>query len=68
MPKFLEAKLKRQYPGNDRAVYGTLNKIGAMHGSKETAKGKAMQAKHENAVQRRKRKQREAALAAVRGR
>ena len=47
MPKFLEAKLKRQYPNNPGAVYGTLNKIGAMRGNKETAKGRAMQAKHE---------------------
>ncbi len=29
------------------AVYGTLNKLGAMKGSKETSKGRAMQAKHE---------------------
>ncbi len=47
MPKFLEDKLKAQYPGDDNAVYGTMNKIGAMHGNKETAKGKAMQAKHD---------------------
>ncbi len=47
MPKFLEQKLKAEYPGNDRAVYGTLNQLGAMHGNKETPKGRAMQAKHE---------------------
>lgn len=46
MPKFLEDKLKREYPGNDRAVYGTLNAIGAMHGNKVTPKGKAMEKKH----------------------
>lgn len=46
MPAFLEAKLKREYPGNDRAVFGTMNAIGAMHGSKITARGKAMEAKH----------------------
>lgn len=46
MPKFLVDKLKAEYPGNPRAVYGTLNNIGAMHGNKETAKGVAMQAKH----------------------
>jgi hypothetical protein len=45
MPKFLEAKLKSEY-GNNPGVYGTLNKLGAMHGNKETAKGRAMQAKH----------------------
>lgn len=36
----VEAKLKREYPGNPGAVYGTLNKIGLMRGSKTTAKGK----------------------------
>jgi hypothetical protein len=46
MPAFLEAKLKQQYPGNDRAVYGTMNKIGAMKGPNETPKGRAMEAKH----------------------
>ncbi len=50
MPKFLENKLKAEYPGNPSAVYGTLNNIGAMHGNKETAKGKAMQAKHDAAT------------------
>jgi hypothetical protein len=35
----VERKLKREYPGNDSAVYGTLNKIGLMHGNKPTAKG-----------------------------
>lgn len=47
MPKFLEAKLKKAYPGNPRAVYGTLNKIGAMRGSQETEKGAEMQRKHD---------------------
>lgn len=46
MPQFLEDKLKKQYPGNPHAVYGTLNKIGAMHGNRETAKGREMQRKH----------------------
>ena len=46
MPRFLENKLKAEYPGNARAVYGTLNNIGAMHGNVETAKGRAMDAKH----------------------
>ena len=35
----VEGKLKREYPGNPHAVYGTLNKIGLMHGNKATAKG-----------------------------
>ncbi len=46
MPAFLEAKLKREYGDNPHAIYGTLNNIGAMHGSKETAKGRRMDAKH----------------------
>ena len=36
----VEGKLKKEYPGNPGAVYGTLNKIGLMRGSKATAKGK----------------------------
>ena len=47
MPKFLEEKLKKEYPNNPSAVYGTMNKLGFMHGSKETAKGRAAEAKHE---------------------
>jgi len=46
MPKFLEKKLKSEYGNNKKAIYGTLNKIGAMRGNKETALGRAMQAKH----------------------
>ena len=47
MPAFLEAKLKREYgASNKRAIYGTMNKIGAMHGNKITPKGEAMEAKH----------------------
>ncbi len=47
MPKFLENKLKREYPGDPTAVYGTLNKLGYMKGSKETSKGRDAQAKHD---------------------
>lgn len=46
MPKFLEAKLKREYPKNPGAVYGTMNKLGYMTGNKETSKGRAAQRKH----------------------
>lgn len=46
MPEFLEKKLKAQYPNNPHAVFGTMNKIGAMHGNKVTAKGLAMERKH----------------------
>jgi hypothetical protein len=36
----VEGKLKKEYPGNPGAVYGTLNKIGLMHGNKATTKGR----------------------------
>lgn len=36
----VEDKLKKEYPGNRGAIYGTLNKIGLKRGSKTTAKGK----------------------------
>jgi hypothetical protein len=35
----VEKKLKKRYPGNPGAVFGTLNKIGLKKGSKTTAKG-----------------------------
>lgn len=47
MPAFLEAKLRKEYGDNPRAIYGTMNKIGAMRGNKITKKGKRMQAKHD---------------------
>lgn len=47
MPAFLEEKLKAEYGNNPHAIYGTLNKLGAMKGNKETAKGRRMEAKHE---------------------
>lgn len=50
MPKSLEAKLKKEYPGNPHAVYGTLNKLGLMHGDKETKKGKRAESAHERAL------------------
>lgn len=46
MPKFLENKLKREYGSNSAIPYKIMNAIGAMRGNKETAKGKAMEAKH----------------------
>jgi hypothetical protein len=54
MPKFLEERLKREYPNHPAAVYATMNKIGAMHGSKETAKGRAMQRKHDRKMKRKR--------------
>lgn len=46
MPAFLEKKLRAEYGDNPHAIYGTMNAIGAMKGNKETAKGRAMTAKH----------------------
>ena len=52
MPRFLERILRKEYGGKksgralDRIVYGSLNNMGAMHGNKETAKGRAMDKKH----------------------
>jgi hypothetical protein len=53
MPAFLERKLKaearKKHLKGKRAkayVYGSMNNMGAMHGNKETAKGRRMEAKH----------------------
>lgn len=46
MPKFLEQKLKKEYGNNKHAIYGTMNKLGFMHGNKETPKGKRATKKH----------------------
>jgi hypothetical protein len=46
MPKFLEDKLKKEYGANSKIPYMVMNKIGAMRGNKETAKGKRMAKKH----------------------
>ena len=53
MPEFLEAKLKAEaakkgFKGKRAAryVYGAMNNMDAMRGSKETAKGEAMERKH----------------------
>lgn len=43
MPRILEEKLKKEYPDNPHAVFGTMNKIGAMKGSKETKKGRSIE-------------------------
>lgn len=47
MPKFLEKKLKAEYGADSSIPFAIMNKIGAMHGNKETAKGKEMEKKHE---------------------
>jgi len=46
MPQFLEKKLKKEYPDNPSAVYGTMNKLGFMKGNKETVKGRKAESKH----------------------
>lgn len=46
VPKFLEDKLKREYGANSKVPYKIMNSIGAMRGSKITAKGRAMERKH----------------------
>lgn len=48
MPAFLEEKLRAEYGNNPAAIYGTMNRLGLMKGSKITAKGRAMQAKHDH--------------------
>ena len=50
MPAFLEKKLEKEYGDNKHAIYGTMNKIGAMKGNKETKKGKRMESAHEKAL------------------
>ena len=46
MPKFLEEKLKKEYGAKSKIPFMVMNKIGAMRGSKITAKGRAMEKKH----------------------
>ena len=46
MPKFLERKLKKEYGAGSDIPYEIMNSMGVMHGSKITAKGEAMEAKH----------------------
>jgi hypothetical protein len=47
VPKFLEDKLMKEYKGDKATVFKVMNSIGAVHGNVETAKGRAMEAKHE---------------------
>jgi hypothetical protein len=56
MPEFLERKLEKQYGKGDPRVYATMNKIGAMHGNKITAKGRAMEKKHKRDVKQGKKR------------
>mgnify|MGYP003395185507 CR=1 FL=1 len=52
MPKFLEQKLKKEYGANSKIPYKVMNKMGVMRGNKITAKGKAMENKHESKYHR----------------
>lgn len=45
MPKKLETKLKKEYGEKSEIPYKVMNKLGYMKGSKETAKGKALDKK-----------------------
>lgn len=46
MPKFLEEKLKKRYGKDSGVPYAIMNKLGFMHGSKETEKGRKAEKKH----------------------
>ena len=46
MPKFLERKLQAEYGASSAVPYKIMNKLGLMRGSKETAKGRALDRKH----------------------
>lgn len=59
MPQLLEKRLKAEaakkgMSGKRAAsyVYGAMNNMGAMHGNQETAKGAAMEEKHESHLTR----------------
>jgi hypothetical protein len=56
MPAFLEQKLKAEYGANSSTPYKIMNKLGLMRGSRETPRGRAMQAKHERDVAARRRR------------
>jgi hypothetical protein len=48
MPQFLESKLKEQYGANSDVPYKIMNTMGVMYGNKITAKGRALEQKHEH--------------------
>ena len=65
MPEFLESRLKAEaarkgFSGEraDRYVYGAMNNRGYMRGSRETARGRAVQAKHQRDMRARRRSRR----------
>ena len=46
MPKFLEDKMGKEYGKGNPIIYATMNKLGFMKGSKETAKGTKAESDH----------------------
>ena len=52
MPKFLEKELKKEYGADSSIPYKVMNAKGYMKGNKETAKGAALQEKHDRDVAR----------------
>lgn len=53
MPAFLEQKLKKEYGEKSDVPYKIMNKMGLMHGNKETAKGRRADREHQlDAVKR----------------
>jgi len=53
MPKFLEKKLKEEYGSDSKIPYKVMNARGYMQGSKETAKGRAIEKKHKKDMRKR---------------
>ena len=47
MPKFLENRLKKEYGAKSDIPYKIMNSLGVMRGSKETAKGRREEKKHD---------------------
>lgn len=47
MPEFLERKLKQEYGSNSKIPYKIMNAKGYMRGPNITAKGKAIERKHQ---------------------
>ena len=52
MPEFLLDILKREYGADSKIPYAVANAKGYMRGSKETAKGRALQKKHDQDMAR----------------
>ncbi len=50
MPKFLEEKLKREYPNDPAMPYKIMNAKGFMRGNQETDKGAAAERAHDRKV------------------